>query len=422
MKEQLRFFILLTGIFYLLTLFAFADTSEVYKIHTAIVEPSLSEKIKLIPQDTMVRVIITLIDQPYGAIKKDLEERYSTQIEDLRSSLESIRQTENSEEIKAVLKNITSLNNRIIFEAYNRAKEMVDEGQRAIVSQIEFLGEKVNYRYVIVNSISAIIPAEGIEGLSTLPEIALISEDRRMEANLNVSIPSVFADTWWNNGFTGGIFDAAIVDSGMDTAHPAFSGKTFVSSTFHTTGSTDPCYDDNPATTDDINGHGTHVGGIVMSQGALECPACRGVAYGLDKTFNLKAAWKNSCSGGASMYFSDAMAAVDWAESQGDSPDVYNLSYSGETASDDSAFARFWDAVVSMNGKPVSLSAGNSGPSNTNFNDPAISYNAVTVANINDYNNTDRSDDIIRNSSTRGPTASGRKKPDLSTLPQPSLT
>lgn len=381
------------------------------KMQSKKIEPELSETLQFASPETLLRVIITLKGQPYWNVKKEIEENYRYQIEDLQNRIESMHWILNEKETEEIHKEVRSLNNRIIVEAYIDAKAKMETQQKALVSHIESIGGIVTHRYTIVNAISSLIPAREIEGLSTLQEIGRISEDRRLDAYLNVSTKAIFADRWWDKGLTGGIYSAGIVDSGMDQSHPAFAGKTFVSGTFHETALTDDCYADNPASIDDLSGHGTHVGGIVMSQGAADCPDCKGIAYGLNKTFNLKAAFL--CSGGAAMYPSDAMAAVDWAESQADAPDVYNLSYGGQTPFDDDDFARFWDAVVSVNGKPVTVAAGNTGPYNALFNTPAISYNALTVANMDDRNTILRSGDWIANSSSRGPTAAGRKKPDI---------
>jgi hypothetical protein len=90
-----------------------------------------------------------------------------------------------------------------------------------------------------------------------------------------------------------------------------------------------------------------------------------------------------------------------------------NLSYGGSTSSDDTAYARFWDAVVDDLGVPSTISAGNSGPGANTLLSPSIAYNVMSVANMNDRNTIIRSDDTIASSSSRGPTAGGRKKPDI---------
>jgi uncharacterized repeat protein (TIGR01451 family) len=231
-----------------------------------------------------------------------------------------------------------------------------------------------------------------------------------MSAQLNVSTVAIGAGTWWSNGLTGGIWDVGVVDSGIDINHTDFASPTHVSGRFLATAEGMGWDPSNDPTSDDVNGHGTNVAGITSSGSSVY----RGVAYGHDKLFNLKAGYDGDGADGGSayMYWSDAMAAVDWALEQLDAPDVLNLSYGGCATTDDHGFNRFWDAVVDDLDTSVAVSAGNSGTECIHY--PSTAYNVVSVANVIDYNTTTRSDDTIYPSSSRGPVPiSGRRKPDL---------
>jgi hypothetical protein len=277
------------------------------------------------------------------------------------------------------------------------------------------MGGQILYRYAIVNGIAAAIPPEARTALEARPEVAEIVDDQRMTGHLDVSVPSIDADRWWSAGYTGWNWDAAVVDSGVDRTHPGLSSLDYCESrSLATADATVPGMPGNDPTVDDVNGHGTHVAGIVSSTDSTY----RGVAYGLDMLFNCKAAYDEDGSDGGStgMYWSDAMNCVDWAllgSGCGDTADAVNLSYGASAGSDDSGFARFWDAVVDDLAIPVTISAGNSGPDASTVEDPCIAYNVVCVANMDDQNTSDRSDDTINTSSSRGPTQGGRKKPDL---------
>jgi serine protease AprX len=374
------------------------------------IAPSLSHWLSQMSPDELVRLIIVFRDQPYGEKRDEVRRMHRREYMQLKDLLGKCRIAE-CKENKLLKKQQRELRNSINYEAYRITGDAVKLQHEDLARRIEALGGMVTHRYRILNSLSAIVPAADIDALSSLDEISAIYEDIPMEPNLNVSTKAIFCDSWGNTKLLDGGLNVGILDSGIDESNPALLGKNFVNQVFHATALTDSCYSDDASSSDDLYGHGTHVSGIVMSQGADQCAECIGVAPGVNKTFNLKAAF--ACGNGAAMYYSDAMAAVEWAESQEDPPDVYNLSYGGTTSADDDAFARFWDAVVSTNSKPVALSAGNSGPNNDQFTSPAISYNALTVANMNDRNTTYRSDDIISPSSSRGPTLSGRKKPDI---------
>lgn len=400
------------------------------------IEPSLAARLEKMSPTMNTRVIITLRSQPYESFLKQAQEVYSSELEALRQEIQAVMERHRysgppltreeeaaryntlpeaeaellqdyAEQIEAIQSDINSL-------ASLRTAEATSQEQDFVASLVDHYGGSVNYRYKLFSGIASVVPAGSIEQLAAQPEVARVSEDQLMQAHLDVSVPSVGTEFWWSQGYYGGTWDVGIIDCGVDDSHPAFSGKAFVNQTFHATARTNVgCYNDNAGSTDDLTGHGTHVAGIVMSQGSSDCVGCQGVAKGLQKTYNLKAAFRNSCTGGASMYWSDMMAAVDWAQGESDGPDTYNLSYGSTSTSNYTDGAKFWDGVVAAKATPVSLSAGNTGPNNTNFTDPSDSYNAIIVANMDDKNTLNRTDDKIRGSSTRGPTNDGRKKPDL---------
>ncbi len=269
------------------------------------------------------------------------------------------------------------------------------------------LGAEVSTRISFAGAVAAHVPYGSLASIATL-DVARIELDARMTSELNVSNAAMGTSSFWSAGRTGGTFDVAIADSGIDDAHPAFSSQTVIHGVFLATAG-DPEHDD---TADDVNGHGCHVGGISASADATY----RGVAYGLDKIFNVKAGFDHDGNdgGGASMYHSDGMDGVDWAVTyEGDNADVVNLSYGGSTSADDSWYVRFYDAVVSDLGVAVTISAGNSGPGSGTLGSPGIAPNVICVANMNDRGTTSRTDDVIASSSSRGPTVGGRRKPDI---------
>ncbi|NIR68184.1 MAG: S8 family serine peptidase, partial [candidate division Zixibacteria bacterium] len=148
--------------------------------------------------------------------------------------------------------------------------------------------------------------------------------------------------------------------------------------------------------------------------GASTNTTYQGIAFGHDRLINGKAGYDadGNDGGNAYMYWSDKMDAVDWAIFT-PGADVLNLSYGGSVSVDYTDPARFWDAVVADLFIPATISAGNDGPGSMTVGEPAIAANIICVANMQDMGTTSRSDDIIRNSSSRGPTVGGRKKPDL---------
>ncbi|MCP4661765.1 MAG: S8 family serine peptidase [bacterium] len=310
-----------------------------------------------------------------------------------------------------------------------------------VVKALEQLGAEVEFTTIAGNAIVAMAPRHVLRDAAAIAGVGRIEADRLFHSQLDIAADatlvtsSATGGSLWDNGFTGGVFEPAIVDTGTDRTHPGLAdtgARTNFWSWYLTAGIGDPSYDptENSYLQDDLEGHGSHVFGIVASYGTPLHTTYLGMAHGVGKTVTLKAAWSNTSTGGASMYRSDQMMVVDRAlyrveelypiygvDTFQDDVDGFNLSYSGETASDDTGSGRFWDSVVSSFGTgyetPFTVAAGNSGPGNVNFSDPAVSYNGITVANAYDQGTASRSDDTVQSSSTRGPTAGGRRKPDI---------
>ena len=386
-------------------------------------------------EDGRVVVIVFLKEQPLHEISPEVRAEYEAQFEALQAQIraqvpepwegepltedeekEAVRAapeltTAQQDELDALHTQMDALDTEMRREMLDRAQPRLAASQEDLVQAIEELGGQILYRYTILNGVAAAIPPEGRAAIEARPDVAEVVDDQRMTGHLNVSVPTIDAATWWAAGYTGGAYDVAVVDSGIDNNHPGLSAQAFCESRCLAAAG-NPWWD---PTVDDVNGHGTHVAGIVASTNGTY----RGVAYGLDRVFNCKAAYDTDGSDGgtASMYWSDGMSCVDWAlisnTTCGDYADTINLSYGGSTSLDDTAYARFWDAVVDDLGIAATISAGNSGPGANTIENPSIAYNVMCVANMDDQDTTSRGDDTIRTSSSRGPTAGGRKKPDI---------
>jgi serine protease AprX len=389
-------------------------------------------------EDGRVVVIIFLKEQPLHEASQEVRAEYEPRFEALRAQMQAVvpepwegqsfatvkeeqeavraapePSAAQRDEIEALSAQMDALDTEMRREMMERARPRLEASQAELVQAIENLGGQVLYRYATLNGVAAAIPPEARAAIEARHEVAEVVDDQLMSGHLNVSVPSIYASTWWSAGYDGGAWDVGVVDSGIDDNHPALSSQTFYQNRCLATA--DAVYPGMPGTdptVDDVNGHGTHVAGIVASTNSTY----RGVAYGLDGVLNLKAGFDlNGSDGGfASMYWSDSMACVDWGiTTAGDDADTLNLSYGGSTSSDDTSFARFWDAVVDDLRVPSTISAGNDGPSAYTLGDPSVAYNVLCVANMDDRNTTGRSDDTILTSSSRGPTVGGRKKPDI---------
>jgi serine protease AprX len=421
-----------------------------------VIDPDLIEQALQMDPLEFIRVIIFLDYQPHDVIAAQIGKKYSSEIESIRQKARAINarlakerkpdsptDSENYENLMlkihpAEKEAMRDTNER--YEAHSQViqreitaklKAEVASSQAGVRKGIEQLGGKVEFGTIAGNAIIAIVPAGNVKEIADIKNVARVTVDRLREQHLNnadTATKVTYSGGLWDNGQDGGLFDPAVLDSGTDLNHPGLEADTNREnhwSWYLVAASAHPDYDDY-AGIDDRNGHGTHVMGIVGSYGTTTYPDHLGMAFGIDKAVHLKAGFLKT-NGRGSMYDSDAMRLVDRAlfhQSELltnfgtndflDDVDGINLSYGGDSTTDESDYSRFWDSVVS--GYPdivVTLSAGNSGPNNTVFSDPACSYNTITVASVNDQNTLTRDDDTIAFYSTRGPTSSGRRKPDI---------
>lgn len=267
-----------------------------------------------------------------------------------------------------------------------RMAAAVIHGQTAFANWVRRLGGEVLATIEGQNAMTIRLPATALGDIAADSRVARILALPPEANELNIQGDSLgLPGGFWLEGVDGGLCDAGILDTGIQGDHPCFAGVTIMS---------DRGYDD-PL------GHGTACAGIIASQD----PMYRGVAYGLDKII--------FGSNASHLVMSDAdwMVRVTW-----DDPEVINLSagYGPANVVDDDAFDQFWDGLVDDHSALVVKSAGNEGDTlDLSLTRPAAAYNVLTVGDMEDRNTVSRGDDRICPTSSRGPTAGGRKKPDL---------
>lgn len=298
---------------------------------------------------------------------------------------------------------LADLRRAIAAEAWQRHAP----SRAAVESHVEALGGTITYRSPSFNLLGIRLAPTLIPALEEHPLVAFVEEDAVYEFALDISVPSIGAPTFWTGGFEGGPFELVVTDTGVDGTHPALTVSD--AAVFHDAARLQGDYIDNWTSTDDLDGHGTHIAGIVASQDST----WRGVAYGMLGVVNAKFGYLCSCPAGARGIVSDAMKAMDWAILTAGG-DVLSLSFGGPPNDDgNSGWGLFMDALVDDLGVPVAAAAGNSGPSQGTLIIPSTSFNVVTVGASSDGGTTSRSDDTIAGFSSRGPTGDGRLKPDL---------
>ena len=96
----------------------------------------------------------------------------------------------------------------------------------ALTEQIKERRGEVTRIFSIVKALATKLPKEGIGELSKLlvnsQEVRKVWLDRKVRLNLNESVPLIGAPSAWSLGFNGSGIKIAILDTGIDSAHPDF--------------------------------------------------------------------------------------------------------------------------------------------------------------------------------------------------------
>ncbi|MYR92839.1 MULTISPECIES: S8 family serine peptidase [unclassified Streptomyces] len=213
--------------------------------------------------------------------------------------------------------------------------------------------------------------------------------DRKVQATLDKSTKQVGADRAWAAGYDGTGTKVAVLDTGADAQHPDLAGRITAAQNF-----TDS------DTTDDRQGHGTHVASTVGGSGAASDGKNKGVAPGaglmVGKVLN------DSGSGAASWIIAGMQWAVD------NKADVVSMSLGSAEPTDCTDPMSLAAEELGKNKDTLFVvAAGNLGPSLNTVSSPGCAPGVLTVGAV------DR-DDTTANFSSRGPTiVSHTLKPEI---------
>ncbi|MEV0144365.1 MULTISPECIES: S8 family serine peptidase [unclassified Nonomuraea] len=200
--------------------------------------------------------------------------------------------------------------------------------------------------------------------------------DRRIRVALDRSVPQIGAPEVWATGQKGAGVKVAVLDTGVDLAHPDVAGHVKATANF-----TDE------TSVQDGQGHGTHVASIIAGTGAASGGKYTGVAP--EASLLVGKVLDNSGTGTASAI----IAGMEWAVAQ--QARVISISVGGCCPSRDDPMNQAVDNLSAQSTSLFVIAAGNDGESRT-INTPGAAASALTVGAV------DGSDELA-DFSSRGP-------------------
>ncbi|MEU3862551.1 S8 family peptidase [Streptomyces sp. NPDC028722] len=221
-------------------------------------------------------------------------------------------------------------------------------------------------------------------------KVAKIWLDGKVKASLDKSVPQIGAPTAWAAGYDGKGVKVAVLDTGIDATHPDLKDRIDAEKNFTGSGAADDVVD--------RAGHGTHVASTIAGSGAKFGGKYKGVAPGARLLVGkvLSDTGMGDDSG--------IIAGMQWAVAKG--AKVVNLSLGGTDTPGTDPIEQAVNALSASSGTLFVIAAGNEGPEAGTVGTPGSAAAALTVGAV------DRQDAMARFSS-RGPTADGALKPDI---------
>ncbi|ANS69724.1 1,4-dihydropyridine enantioselective esterase [Streptomyces lincolnensis] len=239
----------------------------------------------------------------------------------------------------------------------------------------------------------------GGSAVAAAPGIDRVWLDGRVEAAVEDSgtpdpqggVAQIGAPAAWKQGYDGKGVKVAVLDTGVDATHPDLKGSILKAKNFSDS-------DTGTSSTDDRQGHGTHVASTIVGSGAKSHGTYKGVAPGakllVGKVMDDTGVGSDSA----------IIAGMQWAVTQG--AKVVNMSLGDvDTPAVDPLEKAVNDLSASSHALFV-IAAGNEGPSGGTVGTPGSAASALTVAAVDRH-------DKVADFSSRGPTADSALKPDI---------
>jgi subtilisin family serine protease len=247
------------------------------------------------------------------------------------------------------------------------------------------------------------VDAAELATLAAAPEVVAIELDRLHRPSLDDSVPNMGADLTNAASIDGSGVVIGVLDTGVDTSHPAFAGRIVAEACFSALGS---CPNGLtamigpgagvPCTYETGCFHGTHVAGIALGQTTPHDGVARGASLVAVQVFSMLTGPTNCPAGGpdpcAAAFTSDIIAGMLHVESLGLATAAVNLSL-GSTLYSSQALCNAQNAstksavdTLVASGIVTVAASGNDG-SSTSIHAPACISTAIGVGVVSKGDN-----------------------------------
>jgi len=151
------------------------------------------------------------------------EQKNNVSIGEEKNILGNITLTdEEKEKIKSSNKQIDEILDAMRRQIAEQTKQKTKSDQEKVIEIINKHNGQVGQTSVLANAIGAVINPEALQDLAKSPLIESITPDYEYVFDLDDSACMLGASSWWNAGYDGGTYDAALLDSGVSRIIPIF--------------------------------------------------------------------------------------------------------------------------------------------------------------------------------------------------------